>query len=121
MLNLKVAIRLKRGGRPGKVLISEFSLDQQVPQINAGMIKAIVRAHKWDQQIRAGASITAIAKKESVHRTYVGQILPLANLAPDITEAILDGRQPEDLKVEHLLTALPNNWANQRKQLGFAA
>jgi hypothetical protein len=107
-------------GRPGKVLISEFSLDQHVLQINIGMIKALVRAHRWDQQIRAGASITAIAKKESVHRTYVGQILPLAYLAPDITEAILDGRQPEDLKVEHLLAALPTSWSDQRKQLGVA-
>ncbi len=106
-------------GRPGKVLISEFSFDQQIPQINAGMIKAIVRAHKWDQQIRAGQSITAIAKQESVHRTYVGQLLPLAYLAPDIIEAILDGHQPEDMMVEHLLTALPTSWSDQRKQLGF--
>jgi len=62
-----------------------------------------------------------IATAESVHRSYVGQVLPLAFLAPNIVEAIIDGRQPRDLKVEQLLKSLPIDWASQRQALGFPA
>ena len=43
-------------------------------------------------------------------------------LAPDITQAILDGRQPSDLTAEKLLehSRLPLAWHDQRIVLGFA-
>jgi len=43
-------------------------------------------------------------------------------LAPDITEAILDGLQPPDLTAEKLLehSRLPLAWQDQRIVLGFA-
>ena len=44
-----------------------------------------------------------------------------AFLAPDIVEAILDGRQPADLTVQKLLRSLPLAWAEQRQRLGFRA
>jgi hypothetical protein len=43
----------------------------------------------------------------------------LAWLAPDIVEAILDGRQPKALTVKRLLAKLPMDWADQRRALGF--
>ncbi len=47
------------------------------------------------------------------------QVLHCAFLAPDIVEAILDGRQPRDLTLQKLLTNLPTSWAKQRKRFGF--
>jgi hypothetical protein len=43
-------------------------------------------------------------------------------LAPDITHAIPDGRQPRDLTAEKLLehSRLPLAWHDQRTALGFA-
>jgi len=120
-LVITIPVRIKRSGRPGKMLISEFDLDDSQPQVNVSMVKAIGRAHKWDRELRSGKSINEIAKNDSVHRSYVGQVLPLAFLAPDIVEAILDGRQPRDLKVEQLLRSLPINWTLQRQVLGFQA
>ncbi|MBL8629745.1 MAG: recombinase family protein [Rhodospirillaceae bacterium] len=117
---IKVAVRVKKGGRPGKILISELALGRSVPVINPSLVKAVVRGHIWDEQLRSGLSISEISLKENVNRTYVGQVVQLAHLAPDITEAILDGRQPEGFKVEELLKPLPATWADQRKQLGFA-
>jgi hypothetical protein len=38
---------------------------------------------------------------------YVRNVLGCAFLAPDIIEAILDGRQPERLKFEHLYKHIP--------------
>ena len=45
----------------------------------------------------------------------------LSYLAPDITQAILDGRQPRDLTPEKLLehSRLPLAWHDQRIVLGF--
>ncbi|MBE0532630.1 MAG: hypothetical protein IH626_17540 [Rhodospirillales bacterium] len=53
---------------------------------------------------------------------YVGRLLPLAFLAPDIVESILAGNQPVDLTAEVLLrrTDLPLAWTDQKALLGFA-
>jgi len=40
-------------------------------------------------------------------------------LAPDITKAILDGRQPADLELDRLLNGIPLAWAEQRQAFGF--
>lgn len=68
-------------------------------------------------------SISDLARIEDVQRTYPSRIIPLAFLAPDITEAILDGRQPLDLSLDRLLETmpLPLAWDAQRKVLGFPA
>ena len=46
--------------------------------------------------------------------------LPLAFPAPDIVEAILQGRQPVELTVLRLKRiGLPLSWVEQRRLLGF--
>jgi len=47
--------------------------------------------------------------------------MPIAFLAPDITEAILDGRQPTELSAARLkrMRDLPLDWQQQRRYLGF--
>ncbi len=42
-------------------------------------------------------------------------MLRLILLAPEIVEAILDGRQPNGMQLEHLTRALPMTWDEQRK------
>jgi hypothetical protein len=50
----------------------------------------------------------------------VSRCLPLAYLAPDIVEAILQGRQPVELTVLRLKRiGLPLSWVEQRRLLGF--
>ena len=50
------------------------------------------------------------------------RLVRLSYLAPDITQAILDGRQPCDLTTTKLLahSRLPLTWREQRRALGFA-
>ena len=64
----------------------------------------------------------ALAKREGVSRSYFTRLVRLSYLAPDITEAILDGRQPRDLTADKLLahSRLPLGWHEQRTVLGFA-
>jgi hypothetical protein len=49
------------------------------------------------------------------HRTYVGRMLRLTSLAPDIIEAILRGDEPDGLSLEKLRKNLPVRWEEQRK------
>jgi hypothetical protein len=44
----------------------------------------------------------------------VSGILRLTLLAPEIVEAILDGRQPVELQSDDLLKGIPLGWESQR-------
>ena len=59
-------------------------------------IKALARAFRWRKMLDAGvySTINDLAKAKAVNATYVSRILRLTLLAPDLVEAILDGRQP---------------------------
>jgi hypothetical protein len=59
-------------------------------------------------------SITDLAEKEGVTDAYVCRLLPLTCLAPDIVEAVLDGRQPKGLRLAEMLGNGPPAWEEQR-------
>jgi hypothetical protein len=52
-----------------------------------------------------------------VHHAYVAKLLRLTLLAPDVIEAVLDGRLPKGMKLEDLVRPLPVDWAEQRRAL----
>jgi hypothetical protein len=110
---------LQRGGRkqilppPGEAPWSP------APRVDTALVKAVVRAHRWRQMIEDGeyACSADIAKVEKVNDSYVSRILRLTLIAPDITEAILAGRQPSTLQLDDLLKSLPAAWPEQRSML----
>ena len=53
-----------------------------------------------------------------VDRSYVGRIIRLALLAPDIVEAIVAGREPSGLSLERLVKGMPVVWEEQRNFIG---
>jgi hypothetical protein len=65
----------------------------------SSLLKALTRGRQWHEWIVAGevSGQRAIAQKLGLNERYVGRVLECAFLAPDIVEAILDGRQPPDL------------------------
>ena len=69
-----------------------------------------------------GIPFAVLAQREGVSRSYFTRLVRLSYLAPDITQTILDGRQPRDLTAENLLghSRLPLAWHDQRIALGFA-
>jgi hypothetical protein len=77
------------------------AVPQRKPARDETLIKALVRAHRWRRRIERGQarSITDLAEQEGVTPAYVCRVLPLACLAPDIVEAILDGRQPKGFRL----------------------
>jgi hypothetical protein len=91
------------------------------PRRDDTLIKALVRAHRWRRRIESGQarSITDLAEQEGVTDAYVCRLLPLTCLAPDIVEAILDGRQRRGLRLAELLGNEPLEWQEQRVSLGL--
>jgi hypothetical protein len=49
----------------------------------------------------------------------VRRLLRFAYLAPDIVEAIAEGRQPRTLTVKLLLQGIPLDWSDQRAAFGL--
>ena len=79
------------------------------------LVKALARAFRWRRMLEDGrhASIRELAKAEDVDRNYVGRVLSLTLLAPDLVEAILDGRAPGDLNLANLMAGCPARWDQQ--------
>ena len=85
------------------------------------MVKALARAFSWRRMLDTGvhATIEDLPTGKGIAKAYVSRILRLTLLAPEIVEAILDGRQPADLQLEDLLQGFPLEWAELQKELGF--
>jgi hypothetical protein len=82
---------------------------------NATLIKALARAHTWSARLfSARISLRTIAKENGLDVSYVGRLIRLTFLAPDLVDAILQGRQAPDLTLDALLRNLPLEWAAQR-------
>jgi ribosome-binding protein aMBF1 (putative translation factor) len=71
-----------------------------------------------EPELEAGRwrSITEIAEAEKIDRSFVSRLLNLTLLAPDIQEAILEGRQAKGMQLEKLTRAMPAEWREQRER-----
>ena len=58
-----------------------------------------------------------MAATERIDPGYLGRILQLTLLAPDIVEALLDGRQRSELGLPTLMEPFPLGWERQRASL----
>ncbi len=114
-LSLHVPFRIaKRGGR--KEVQIPPGAPVQRSRVDNTIVKAIARAHRWKRLLESGelASIAELAAAEKINESYVCRVLRLTLLAPDIVEAILNGRQPPELQMDSLLKPFPVEWARQR-------
>jgi hypothetical protein len=122
-LTIRIPIRLqRRGGRKLIMTPEGAAMPTPKPRPDQTLIKALVRAHRWRRRIENGRakSITDLAEQEGVTDAYVCRLLPLTCLAPDIVEAILDGRQPNGLRLAEMLGNGPLGWKEQQSVWGFS-
>jgi DNA invertase Pin-like site-specific DNA recombinase len=121
LIRLEVRAQLRRHGGEMRLVVSPDMPGHVTPPPVSSLLKAIARGHQWHEWIVDGevSSKVAIAHRLGLTDGYVGRILECAFLAPDIVEAILDGRQPTDLTFQKLTCKLPLSWVEQRQQLGF--
>jgi hypothetical protein len=121
-LTIRIPMRLeRRGGRKLIMTPEGAAVPTPKPRRDETLVKALVRAHRWRRQIESGCakSITDLAEQERVTDAYVCRLLPLTCLAPNIVEAILDGRQPKGLRLAEMLGNGPGSWEDQRRAFGF--
>jgi hypothetical protein len=119
---VSVANRLQRRGGRKLIMTPEGEAPPAPePRRDDTLIKALIRAHRWRRRIESGKakSVTDLAEQEGVTDAYVCRLLPLTCLAPDIVEAILDGRQPKGLRLAEMLGNGPLAWNDQRSVWGF--
>ena len=121
IVTLTAPARLKRVGREMRMLV-ENSDDQMAA--DPSLLRIVARAHDIQARLIQNTTLTVheIARAEGVSAAYIYTVLRLPWLAPDITAAIVNGRQPPQLNAKKLmrLTArLPTDWVEQRTLLGF--
>ena len=108
----------KRGGRR---LVLNAGRAEWAPRrrVDNTMVKALARAFRWRKLLDTGvhATLEDLARAKGVHATYVSRILRLTLLAPEIVEAILDGRQSAELQLDDLLDGFPLEWQGQHLRL----
>jgi len=118
---LVAAVRCQvRGGRTWVLTPTapaELRKARRDPVLIRGLRKAHQIAATLGWRARDGA-FTGLATPPS--GAYERRLWPLVFLAPDIQRAILEGRQPPALTLDHLMKLrLATDWAAQRRQLGF--
>jgi hypothetical protein len=123
-LTIRIPMRLqRRGGRKLIMTPEGAAAAARNPSRDETLVKALVRAHRWRRRIESGCakSITDRAEQQGVTDAYVCRLLPLTCLAPDIMEAILDGRQPKGLRLAEMLGNGPMGWEEQRVGWGYGS
>jgi hypothetical protein len=85
------------------------------------LVKAMARAFRYQRMLDEGryASITEMAEAERIERGYLGTLLRLTLIAPDIVEAILDGRASSGIGLPALRDPVVEVWIRQRERLAL--
>jgi hypothetical protein len=122
VLTVRVPLTIRQRGGRKFVVTQEGGDNLPTPRarVDSALVKALARAHRWKRMLESGryASISEMAAAERIDRGYLGRILQLTLLAPDIVEAILGGRQPATLGLPVLMEPFSAVWEQQRAALG---
>ena len=96
-VRVPLAIRRRPGRRTVVMPMPDGAGAALLTRADPALVKALARAFRYQKLLDEGryASISEMAAAEQIDRGYLGRVLQLTLLAPDLVEAILDGRQPE--------------------------
>ncbi|MBR0739640.1 hypothetical protein JQ581_22155 [Bradyrhizobium liaoningense] len=119
MVSIPISFR-RSGGRKRVVMPDNAEAwSPPKPQVDNTLIKAVVRAHRWRNMLESNlfSSVRDLAKAEKINESYLCRVLRLTLISPSITEAILNGLQPEGLELARLLKSIPAEWDQQQALL----
>jgi hypothetical protein len=120
-ITVRVPLKIRR--RPGRRTVLTPVLRDGAPTVptraETALVKALARAFRYQRLLDESryASISEMAMVEQIERGYLGSLLRLTLLAPDIAEAILDGTQSEGLTLPALMEPFPVEWERQLPQI----
>jgi hypothetical protein len=115
-ITVRVPLKIRR--RPGRktVVMPVPTADTAIPtRADPALVKALARAFRYQKLLDEGqyASISEMAAAERIDRGYLGTLLRLTLLAPELVEAFLDGRQAPTVGLPALLDTFPPEWSAQ--------
>jgi site-specific DNA recombinase len=118
-LIIHVKARLTRCGGEVRLLLPPDS-NQSKPHPVPSLIRAVARAHDWVGRILCGdyLNLRSVANETGLDERYISRIIPLAFLAPDLTEAMLEGTHSAHLSLATCMGNVPVDWVQQRARLG---
>ncbi len=107
---------VKRGGR------KEMQLPESAAQprrTDNTLVKALARAFRWKRMLESSeyATVAELAEREGIAPSYMTRVLRLTLLAPDIVEAILDGKQGPLVTLVRVMEPFPVEWNDQLPSL----
>ncbi|MFI0848880.1 hypothetical protein [Mesorhizobium sp. IMUNJ 23232] len=110
----------KRGGR--KLVISAAGQEQSPLTsrlFDRPLLRSVVQAFEWQRLLDQGqyATIGGLAKARKLDRSLVSRTFRLTLLAPEIVEAILDGRQTDGAQRQAMLHSLSTGWNEQARAI----
>ena len=94
---------------------------EPIPVINKELVRALGKAFRY-QKILSTSKITIaeLAAQEEIDSGFLGRIIRLTSLAPDIIKSVLAGTQPANFILQSLMRSdIPPIWSEQRKLYGF--
>lgn len=111
-----------RGGRRYIMTPDEQDIaPQKTQRLESNMIKAVIQGHGFQHMLDRDPDLTImkLAERKKLDHGYITKTVRMTQLAPNIVEAILAGRQPQSLTLADLLRPFPDTWHNQRQHFGF--
>jgi hypothetical protein len=107
---------------PGRKTVVTPMTDGLAPvttRADPALVKALARAFRYQRMLDQGryASISEMAGAERIERGYLGSLLRLTLLAPDIVEAVLDGHSLYRRSLPQLLEPISTSWERQREHM----
>ena len=121
-LTLSEQVRLTRSGRAMRLVQEGGVVTGAAP--DQSLVRLLVHARRWWAELRQGKiDITRLAERERVTATYLTRVVRLAFLSPEITEAILAGKQRAGITGKMLTVEMPIDisWTRQANVLLPAA
>jgi hypothetical protein len=117
-ITVRVPLRIRR--RPGRKTVVTPVVDglpaHTTTRADPALLKALARAFWYQRMLDAGkyTTIGEMAAGEKLDRGYLGRLLQLTLLAPDVVEAIVEGRQSEGVTLPGLMEHVSAEWKQQR-------
>lgn len=121
--SITVRVPLAIRHRPGRKTVVTPITNGVAPvttRADPTLVKALARGFRYQRMLDEGryASISEMAEAERIERGYLGSLLRLTLLAPDLVTNALDGRHMRSVTLATLLEPFPLCWRSQGELFG---
>ena len=108
----------RKNGRP-RILAPDVEPNFHARVQDPHILRSLGRAWSWRRKLETGeaATIQDIAKAEKVSDRFVGRMLRLAYLLPEVLERLLLWREPPSVTIVQMLEATYLPWREQMEKV----